>query len=71
MDIKIDRSDVWGDPWENRESLLMYCRKFSEVGDDETAHVVYLYGQGGVVSLRRQVRKIFFQGFIWHIIITN
>lgn len=46
--IKIDRSDIWGEPQESKESLLAYCQKFCEAGDDETAHVVYLYGQGGV-----------------------
>lgn len=46
--IKIDRSDVWGNPAENGKSLLAFCRDFSETEGDETAHVVYLYGQGGV-----------------------
>ena len=46
--IKIDRSDIWGEPQENRESLLAYCQKFCEAEDDGTAHVVCLYGQGGV-----------------------
>lgn len=46
--IKMDRMDVWGEPEENSESLLTYCRKYVEPDDDKTAHLVYLYGQGGV-----------------------
>lgn len=47
--IMIDRSDLWGDPEKNTQSLLVYGRDFAEAdADDRTAHVIYLYGQGGV-----------------------
>lgn len=46
--LRIDRSDVWGDPEENGNSLLRYCRDFLTAKKDETVHVVYLHGQGGL-----------------------
>lgn len=47
-EIKIDRSDIWGDSFENKESLLSYCQKFIETRNEKTAHVIYLHGQGGI-----------------------
>lgn len=46
--IKMERIDVWGKPEDQKESLLAYCQKYSELDDNETVHLVYLYGQGGV-----------------------
>lgn len=46
-DVRMERDDLWGDPEENGESILGYCRKFSE-REDGNAHVVYYYGQGGM-----------------------
>lgn len=44
--LRIERSDIWGKPEENSDSLLRDCEKFLACEDD-TVHVVYLYGQGG------------------------
>ena len=46
--IKMDRADVWGDPNENGDSLLAHCQRFLDGRGDEDAHVVHMFGQGGV-----------------------
>ena len=46
--VKMERSELWGEPEANGTSVLGYCRRFLEGGEDETVHVFYLYGQGGV-----------------------
>lgn len=57
--LRIDRSDVWGDPEKNRNSLLRYCRNFLATKKDETVHVVYIHGQGGLgkTFVCRQIAK--------------
>lgn len=45
--LKIERDDIWGNPKENKESLLAYYQKAAESRDD-IVHVLYLYGQGGI-----------------------
>lgn len=46
--VKIDRSDVWGDPEIEERSLLSWCKQIMNADEDGTARVLYLYGQGGV-----------------------
>lgn len=46
--IKMDRADVWGDPNENGDSLLAHCQRFLDGRGEEDAHVVHMFGQGGV-----------------------
>ncbi|MCM1026016.1 MAG: hypothetical protein NC432_06245 [Roseburia sp.] len=46
--VRMEREDLWGSPEENRGSILGYCRDFSEEEEDDNAHVVYYYGQGGI-----------------------
>ncbi len=46
--VKMDRADVWGAPHENGDSLLTHIQGFLDGGGDDNAHVVHMFGQGGV-----------------------
>lgn len=46
-ELKIECDDMWGNPEENKESLLAYYQR-ARAAHDDTVHAVYLYGQGGM-----------------------
>ena len=57
-ELRIDRSDVWGSPEENPESVMAGYSNFA-VQKDDTVHVVYMYGQGGIgkTFVCREIRE--------------
>ncbi len=46
--VKMDRSDVWGAPDDNGGSLLTHIQGVLDGEGDDNAHVVHMFGQGGV-----------------------
>lgn len=57
-ELRIDRSDVWGSLEENPESVMAGYSNFA-VQKDDTVHVVYMYGQGGIgkTFVCREIRE--------------